>query len=402
MGSEVAPRIPEEKKSTASISVRTDDMWTKNPAIIKKFLDARPQFEQLCTEVEYILKKKVSTVSIETSFLGSRAKTLNSFLEKLNRKDYVDPFNQLDDLAGVRVVCLYSSDIPKVIEIIRNEFEIVEEIDKRDELETNKFGYIGNHFIIRLGSNYSGARYDDLRDLRCEIQIRTVVQDAWSIIQHHMVYKKESQVPSSLIRKLNGLAGLFETVDDQFELIRMQRDMYLDSVRESKNAPGDFLENELNYDSLVEFMQWKYGNISDEDAQEIFSPILDALNDIGVTKLKEIEILLKNKEDFVNVTMELFMDILKERNMGNDPVAWEPMKVAVAISADPEWRSKFPWGGIGLKHLLKPIKNSDELISGLFIAMLLYEKFVNRSIMKKKGRLLSLLSLFLRPNALFK
>lgn len=339
-----AARIPAEKKATASTSVRTDDMWTKNPAIIKKFLDARPQFEQLCTEVEYILKKKVSAAHIETSFLGSRAKTLNSFLEKLNRKSYTDPFNELDDLSGVRVVCLYSSDISNVIEIIRNEFEIVQEIDKREELETNKFGYIGNHFIIRLGTNYSGARYDDLRTLRCEIQVRTVVQDAWSIIQHHMVYKKESQVPSNLIRKLNGLAGLFETVDDQFEFIRMQRDIYLDSVRESKNAPDDFLENELNYDSLVEFMQWRYDETLGEDDREMVSTMLDALNEIGILTLKDIEILLEKNEKFIDLSTKAYLDTCQENNPEDDGFIWGPIKVAVAISANPEWRSKFPWG----------------------------------------------------------
>ncbi|MGY2410734.1 GTP pyrophosphokinase [Pseudomonas pergaminensis] len=339
-----APRIPVEKKATAAPTVRTDDMWTKNPAVIKKFLDARPEFEQLCTEVEYILKKKVSAAQIETSFLGSRAKTLNSFLEKLNRKNYTDPFNQLDDLAGVRVVCLYSSDISNVIDIIRNEFEIVQEIDKREELETNKFGYIGNHFIVRLGINYSGARYDDLRTLRCEIQVRTVVQDAWSIIQHHMVYKKESQVPSNLIRKLNGLAGLFETVDDQFEFIRMQRDIYLDSVRVSKRAPGDFLENELNYDSLVEFMQWRYDEVLDEDEREMVSTVLDALTEIGISKLKDIQLLLEQNEKFIDLATEAYLEICQDEIPEDDRSIWEPIKIPVAISANPEWRTKFPWG----------------------------------------------------------
>jgi ppGpp synthetase/RelA/SpoT-type nucleotidyltranferase len=344
LGRKAAPRMPAEKKPTASSSVRPDDMWTKNPAIIKKFLDARPQFEQLCIEIEYILKKKVSAAHIETSFLGSRAKTLNSFLEKLSRKSYTDPFNQLDDLAGVRVVCLYSSDIPNVIEIIRKEFEIVQEIDKREELETNKFGYIGNHFIIHLGANYSGARYDDLRTLRCEIQVRTVVQDAWSIIQHHMVYKKESQVPSNLIRKLNGLAGLFETVDDQFEFIRMQRDIYLDSVRESKNEPGDFLENELNYDSLVEFIQWRYDEMIEEDDREIVSTILDALNEIGISTLKGIELLLEENQRFIDLSSEAYLDICHEENPDDDGFIWGPIKIPVAISASHELRSKFPWG----------------------------------------------------------
>lgn len=344
MGRKAPPRAPADKKVTAFLSARPDDMWTKNPAVIKQFLDARPQFKQLCSEVEYILKKKVSAAHIETSFLGSRAKTLNSFLEKLNRKSYADPFNQLDDLAGVRVVCLYSSDIPKVIQIIRDEFEIVQEIDKREELETNKFGYIGNHFIIHLGNNYSGARYDDLRTLRCEIQVRTVVQDAWSIIQHHMVYKKESQVPSNLIRKLNGLAGLFETVDDQFEFIRMQRDIYLDSVRESKSAPNNFLENELNYDSLVEFVQWRYDHNLDEDDRAILSEILDALIKIKISTLKDLELLLEQNQEFVDIAVGAYTKICQEQYPEDDEFVWAPLKLAVAVSAKPDRRDMFPWG----------------------------------------------------------
>jgi putative GTP pyrophosphokinase len=335
-----------EKKGTPPPSNHADDIWANNTAVIKKFLDARPEFEQLCAEVEYILRKKVSAASIETSFLGSRAKTLNSFLEKLTRKNYTDPFNQLDDLAGVRVVCLYNNDIRKVINIIRTEFDIVEEIDKREELDTNKFGYIGNHFIVRLSEKYSGARYDDLRDLRCEIQVRTVVQDAWSIIQHHMVYKKESQVPSNLIRKLNGLAGLFETVDDQFEFIRLQRDAYLDGVRESKNVTNEFLENELNYDSLAEFVHWRFDEEIEEDDRNMMSTILDALNDIGVSTLKDIDALLRENEKFTQLTIDSY-EAVTERELPESEIfpVWPPLKIAIAVSANHEWRSKFPWGG---------------------------------------------------------
>ncbi|MBA6123798.1 MULTISPECIES: GTP pyrophosphokinase [Pseudomonas] len=335
------------KKISPSPASHADDMWAKDPSVIKQFLDARPGFEQLCTEVEYILKKKVVAASIVTSFVGSRAKTLNSFLEKLSRKSYSDPFNQLDDLAGARVVCLYNSDIPKVIDIIRNEFEIIEEIDKRQELETNKFGYIGNHFIVRLGKDNSGARYDDLRHLRCEIQVRTVAQDAWSIIQHHMVYKKESQVPSNLIRKLNGLAGLFETVDDQFEYIRMQRDIYLEGVRESKSAPDDFLENELNYDSLAEFVQWRFDedlNTWEQPEKRVISKMVDVLNEMGISKLKDIQALLETHEKFADLAINAYKSICKEQSLDNPEEVWEPMRIAVAASAQTKWRDLFPWG----------------------------------------------------------
>ncbi|NTZ95298.1 hypothetical protein FCH79_08180 [Pseudomonas koreensis] len=347
MTRKAGPSAIAEKPILSTISNHTDDMWTKNPALIKNFLDAKPEFEQLCAEVEYILKKKVTQASIETSFLGSRAKTLNSFLEKLTRKSYSDPFTQIDDFAGARVVCLYNNDITKVIDIIRNEFDIAEEINKRDELETNKFGYIGHHFIVQLSEKYSGARYDDLRNLRCEIQVRTVVQDAWSIIQHHMVYKKESQVPSNLIRKLNGLAGLFETVDDQFEFIRLQRDMYLEDVRESKNTPNNFLENELNYDSLVEFIQWRYEQeLSNNDRANI-PKILDVLKDIGISTLKELEALIESNENFCKLAIENYQRHSAKDDPSGPPATIFPvLNVAIAASANPEWRAMFPWGPI--------------------------------------------------------
>jgi ppGpp synthetase/RelA/SpoT-type nucleotidyltranferase len=82
------------------------------------------------------------------------------------------------------------------------------------------------------------------------MQVRTVVQDAWAIIQHHLVYKRESQVPSHLQRKLNSMAGLLETADDQFESIRREREAYIAEVRESLAKPALFLENELNLDSF--------------------------------------------------------------------------------------------------------------------------------------------------------
>ncbi|MHA6197190.1 GTP pyrophosphokinase [Pseudomonas wadenswilerensis] len=327
-----------------------DDLWIKNPSIIKKFLDTRPEFEKLCTEVEYILNKKVTAASIHTSFLGGRTKTLNSFIEKVQRKSYSDPFNQLDDLAGVRVVCLYNNDVTTVVNIIRDEFKIIDEIDKLKELDNNKFGYIGHHLIVKLGNQYSGARYDDLRELRCEIQVRTVVQDAWATIQHHMVYKKESQVPSSLIRKLNGLAGLFETADDQFEFIRMQRDTYLDTVRGSMGQTDDFLEHELNYDSLVEFLHWKYGSFPIEEYTDAISKILDLLSSLALSKLKELNDIIAQNEEFSSVAISSYYDFNSksaEAVTQNTPLPEieAPILAAVALSGNPNWRASFPWGG---------------------------------------------------------
>jgi len=110
---------------------------------------------------------------------------------------------------------------------------------------------------VKLGKGSSGARYDDLKKLNCEIQVRTVLQDAWAIIDHHLIYKRESDIPTKLQRKLNGLAGLFETADNQFDNIRRERDAYLEKVDESKDS-GNFLKNELNLDTFISYLTWKF------------------------------------------------------------------------------------------------------------------------------------------------
>lgn len=345
-------------KSKASEGGTADDLWQKNPAVIKQFLDVRSEFEQLCTEVEYILRKKVSSIDVETSFIGSRAKTLSSFLEKLKRKSYDNPFAQLTDLAGARVVCLYNNDIMKVVDVIRAEFNVIEEIDKLDELDSNKFGYIGRHFIVKLGQTSSGARYDDLRELMCEIQVRTVVQDAWSIIQHHMAYKNEKQVPKKLIRKLNSLAGLFETVDDQFELIRTERDSYVDVVRESKSAPEKFLDNDLNYDSFIEYTSWRYPERANMQYDNQITIVVDALKNANFSYLAQLD-------QYLNKTIDDTKELIRKRCEKDDSNINEfsgAVEVAVALSLNKEWRSSFPWSDEWLEVFenFRPSSNSSK------------------------------------------
>lgn len=205
-------------------SLSSDDLWHNDPDLIRQFIERRPDYEQLCAEVAYILRKRLQSKNIEYSTVLYRAKTLNSFFNKLNRKKYSNLLTEVTDFAGVRVVSLYVSDLKLIEAIIQKEFDVVEKIDKLKEKTSDQFGYLANHYIVKLGRRSSGARYDDLKNLVCEIQVRTVLQDAWAIIQHHLVYKHESKVPKDIHRKLNSLAGLLETADDQFDNVRDKRE----------------------------------------------------------------------------------------------------------------------------------------------------------------------------------
>ncbi len=319
-----------------------DDVWQRNPELIKRFLEVRPGYELLCAEVDYILRKRITDSGIEKSSITSRAKSLNSFLNKLQRKHYDSPFEQVTDLAGVRVVCLlYRNDIARVADMIRAEFEIAEDVDKVDKLGIDRFGYVARHFIVKLGKISSGARYDDLKQLPCEMQVRTVGQDAWAIIQHHMIYKQESQVPTQFQRKLNSLAALFETIDDQFECIRNEIEAYLDEIHNSPDS--EFLESELNLDSFKEYLRRNFPDRTVESWDGQARLVFDALVGSGYKTLNEVDAIVEKTAAARHaIGQELDQHRSIKAEDGTVPSNLEPA-LALALSV-PNGEFLIPWG----------------------------------------------------------
>jgi ppGpp synthetase/RelA/SpoT-type nucleotidyltranferase len=287
------------------------------------------------------LPRKVAQLAVYVRTGPGEALPLNSFLEKLQRKDYEKPFEQLTDLAAARVVCLYRSDLAKVAEMIRSEFVVVEEVDKLEELGVDQFGYGARHFIVRLGTTSTGARYDDLKKLVCEVQVRTVVQDAWAIIQHHMIYKRESQVPKPLQRRLNSLAGLFETVDDQFESIRGERDAYLVDIRQSAGTSKAFLENDLNLDSFKEYLAWAFPGRSVEAYVGQARIALDGLLAGGYRILQDVDRIVKGTQ---TERQQLIRELGDHISRGQDGCVPSNVEIALALALDsPTWEDVIPW-----------------------------------------------------------
>jgi putative GTP pyrophosphokinase len=270
--------------------------WREKPRIIRRFIEMIPHYDQLCSEVAYILEKAMAKSVIEYSAITYRAKTLKSFSEKLVRKEYEDPLGDITDFAGVRLVFLYKSDRSKIEEIVESEFTVVEKIDKVEEQEADRFGYGALHYLVHLGRKSSGARYDDLKSLICEIQVRTVLQDAWAIIDHHLIYKQESEIPKPLKRKINSISGLFETADEQFDQIRAQRESYRKEIKKKLDSKGISLDQELNLDTFSEYLKWKYPNMSVARDDTQISVVLSKTLELGHRKLSELDGLLSRTQ----------------------------------------------------------------------------------------------------------
>lgn len=129
--------------------------------------------------------------------------------------------DHISDLIGLRVVCIYESNIEEVARLLRTHFEVVDETNKTQQMENieNGFGYKGLHLDLRLNSKRRALpEYSAFGSYRFEVQIRTIVQDAWSEVDHKLKYKRQTPLP--LRRRIVRLAALFELADQEFEAIK--------------------------------------------------------------------------------------------------------------------------------------------------------------------------------------
>ena len=132
-------------------------------------------------------------------------------------KDY------LSDLIGIRVVCIYEDQISHIADALGGQFDILNITDKisLQEKTPNMFGYKGLHMDVEYNEkiNTSAAvEHQVLFGIKFEVQIRSLIQDAWSVLDHKIKYKKS--IPADLKRRINVLAALFELADREFIEIR--------------------------------------------------------------------------------------------------------------------------------------------------------------------------------------
>jgi len=127
----------------------------------------------------------------------------------------------ISDLIGIRIVCLYDDQVSVLAELLQEHFKTLNVTDKTLAVESTEdsFGYKGVHMDLALRDDMAQQpKYLSFKDLFFEVQIRSLIQDAWSRLDHRIKYKKS--IPTDLKRRINVLAALFELADREFKEIR--------------------------------------------------------------------------------------------------------------------------------------------------------------------------------------
>ncbi|MEG3159375.1 hypothetical protein U1763_02560 [Sphingomonas sp. LB2R24] len=139
--------------------------------------------------------------------------------------------DHVTDLIGLRLVCLYEDQIEAMGDLVRPHFNVIEVTDKSAEMEgmENAFGYKGLHLDLELKADRAEMpEYQLFAPYRFELQIRTIIQDSWSTLDHKIQYKKS--IPAMLRRRINMLAAIFELADREFRQVREETDRLIEKA----------------------------------------------------------------------------------------------------------------------------------------------------------------------------
>ena len=204
----------------------------------KDYEESADAFERALYEFDRRLKKLLELHQIRAT-IKHRIKSFQSYYQKvqLRNKEANNPDRLfISDVLGIRIVCPFLDDLAAVERLLFKDFDIQEREKKGAEFSFKEFGYDSLHFLITLPRDIMESFH--LNDpLVVEIQLRTILQDAWAEVEHEMVYKSQITLfDVNLRRKLAALNANLSLSDMIFHEIRVyQRELQhqLDECRKS-------------------------------------------------------------------------------------------------------------------------------------------------------------------------
>lgn len=170
-----------------------------------------------------------------------RVKSVSSILEKMQRKHI--PLERLEedveDIAGIRIICQFEEDIETVAAIIQNRGDMEIKSEKDYLRHIKQSGYRSYHLIIY----YTVETINGPKKLQVEVQIRTMAMNFWATIEHSLQYKYRGDMPEHVAERLSKAADAIISLDHEMSSVRSEiMDAQLSSQMQS-NLVKDILNN---------------------------------------------------------------------------------------------------------------------------------------------------------------
>ena len=158
--------------------------------------------------------------------IKSRIKTSESIVKKLKKHGYESTIQNMvehvNDIAGIRVICSFASDIYQIAEILSKQSDI-KVISIKDYITNPKpSGYRSYHMLVTVPVYLS----DRIVDTKVEIQIRTVAMDFWASLEHKINYKFEGNVPVYIRNELIECSKMVSELDKRMLSLNEEVQMF--------------------------------------------------------------------------------------------------------------------------------------------------------------------------------
>lgn len=149
-----------------------------------------------------------------------RVKSVTSILEKMKRKNI--PFDeveeQVEDIAGIRIICQFVEDIERVAELIEQRSDMEVKCVKNYIANMKESGYRSYHMVIY----YNVETLEGTKRLQAELQIRTMAMDFWATIEHSLQYKYKTNIPPHVRERLSKAADAIILLDNEMSSVRSE------------------------------------------------------------------------------------------------------------------------------------------------------------------------------------
>lgn len=179
--------------------------------------------KQIETKLEILNKEyKVTGRRNPIETVKSRIKSPESIANKLIKRNLPVTFESmtanLHDIAGVRVICPYISDIYTVRDILLKQPDI-KKIEEKDYIASPKeSGYRSLHVVVETPVYLSNTEHH----IKVEIQFRTIAMDFWASLEHELRYKTTAKIPEGIRRELRHCAETIAMTDQEMEEIAIE------------------------------------------------------------------------------------------------------------------------------------------------------------------------------------
>ena len=194
--------------------------WVEKYALLYQEMMAYYRCAMMAVETKFnVLNEELSLRydrnPIET--VKTRLKSPESIIEKMSRRNFpltVESIEQnIHDIAGVRVICAFPSDIYKLADMFLRQDDI-HLVERKDYFENPKpNGYRSLHLVVQTPI----FLHDSKRTMKVEVQFRTISMDWWASLEHKIRYKKNLILSEEIDRELLNCAEVSAELDRRME-----------------------------------------------------------------------------------------------------------------------------------------------------------------------------------------